>query len=187
MTYTDIAAKLSVSVPTVTLRARRELWVKGDAVDLERLNYTPMQMVETAVRALMRAANQTHDLASSVKAAGMLLDRVMGRVMAEQTTPMLTTDEPPALTMDEEAWLNRFARAAQARPEPEPPQDTAQATPEPPAASEPPARAISAESADSKSAAAADLPRLHVVQAEPSFWDGPGRPASGPTRDPRLN
>ena len=105
MTFVDIAERLGVAVPTVSLRAKRELWTKADAVNLERIDVTPMQMVETAVRALMRAASQTKDLPTAVKAAGMLLDRTMGRVVTE-AKPMLTPEasEPEERTVPMEEW-----------------------------------------------------------------------------------
>ena len=122
MTLTDVAQRLDVAIPTVSIRARRETWVKADVIDPERLNYTPRQLVEVAVRALVRAASQTKDVGAAVKAAGMLLDRAMGRVVVEQTTPLLTPtlpepQEPFPDGMTPEQWLNRFS---QAQPEPEP-------------------------------------------------------------------
>jgi hypothetical protein len=95
-TYTQIAAKLGVSVPSVTLRAKRELWVKGNTLTLERIDFTPMQMVECAVRALMHAASQTKDLPSAVKAADLLLCRVMGRVPSIEARPMMDASIDPA-------------------------------------------------------------------------------------------
>jgi hypothetical protein len=143
---------------------------QGDcAVLVEDL--TPAGIVETAVRTLMRACSQSRDQGLAVKAATALLRYYAPPRPYEQ--PLLQPQEPPALTMDEEQWLNRFS---QARPEPEPPQDTAQATPEPPAASEPPSRAISPPSGDSKLVPDTGLPRLRVVQAEPRFWASPTVP-----------
>ena len=95
LSLSDVAARLDVSVPTVSLRAKRECWVKQDVVQLNRISYTPKQMVEAAIGALMRAVNQTHDHASAIKAAGMLLDRTMGRVASEQTTPLLAPEGMP--------------------------------------------------------------------------------------------
>ena len=167
VTYTDIAARLGVAVPSVTMRAKREFWVKGNILDLARIDVTPMEMVATAVRALMRAAQQSKDLPTAVKAAGMLLDRAMGRVVVEQTTPLLTPalpepQEPFPDGMTPEQWLNRFARDAQT---PDPALPPAEALIASPAASEPPAR-------------------LHIVQAvasvpppaEPKFWASPTVP-----------
>jgi hypothetical protein len=96
LSLSDVAMQLGVAVPTVSLRAKRELWMKGDVVQLERLDtYDPHRATEIAFRALVRAANQTYDMASAVKAAGMILDRTLGKVAAEQTTPLLAPGDVP--------------------------------------------------------------------------------------------
>ena len=177
VSYTDIAAKLGTSIPTVALRARRELWVRRDeVVDLTVINYSPRQLTEIAMRTLVRAALQTKDTASAVKAAGMILDRTMGRVVAEQTKPMLPAD----IENEENQWPEWLRsqrlgyRAGDYAPddgfEPSEAPDPAPPLTQPPID----VPSIAAE-------APAPLPepfRPRLVPAEPRFWAGPGRPAS---------
>ena len=65
-------------------------------VEVERIDHSPEQMVQTAIHALMRAASQTRDIPSSIKAAGMLLDRALGRVVAPAPPQPQAPSEPPA-------------------------------------------------------------------------------------------
>lgn len=122
MSYSEIAAVLNVSVPTVSLRARKELWLKGDVVQLDKINYSPREMVEISIRALVRAANQTYDIASAVKASGMLLDRALGKVAAEQTVPLLppeaSPEEPQEGMLPPPPWLDQSKRLAYQAGEP---------------------------------------------------------------------
>jgi hypothetical protein len=159
LSYSAIAKRLGVSLPSVTLRARRELWVKGRAVSLQRIDFTPTQMIETAVRALMHAASQTKDVPSAIKAADLLLCRVMGRVPSAEAQPMLNTVDLAEFP----AWLEARRLAYQEgvqTPEPAlPPAESAPSSPEP---RQTPSRPI-----------------LHSVPAPaPSqFWDSPTKPA----------
>jgi len=188
VSYTDIAAQLGTSIPTVTLRAKRELWVKQDeVVDVTVINYSPRQLTEIAMRTLVRAALQTKDTASAVKAAGMILERTMGRVVATQSTPML----PPDIDEGQQAWpdwlkARRLAYQEGTMPADdgfEPPADQPQQLPEPSNAPDPlPPTCPASEPAP------APFRPLHLVQPEPPrFYDRPGLPASGPTRDPNRH
>jgi hypothetical protein len=174
VSYTDIAAQLGTSIPTVTLRAKRELWVKqDDVVDVTVINYSPRQLTEIAMRALVRAALQTKDTASAVKAAGLILERTMGRVVATQVTPML----PPDLQNEEQAWPDwlKSRRLAYQEGTLEAPDGTLEAAALPMVA-EPPIEAPSTKADGPSHAGEPFRPRL--VQPEPRFWAGPGRPAS---------
>jgi hypothetical protein len=147
-----------------------------DVVLLQRIDHTPEQCVQAALNALVRACEQPRDPAASVKAAALLLDRFLPHVIpqAPQPAPALPEPQEPFPDgMTPEQWLNRFARGAQTPDPALPPTEALIASPEPDTA---PSRAISAPGADSKSAPGADLPRLHVVQAEPKFWASPTVP-----------
>ena len=41
MTFSQVAERLNVALPTVSIRARRECWAKVVSVDIERTNYAP--------------------------------------------------------------------------------------------------------------------------------------------------
>lgn len=182
MTYSEVAKQLGVAVPTVTLRAKREMWVKSDVIDVQRINYTPRQLAEIAVRTLVRACNQTRDPAAAVKAAGMLLDRTMGRVAAVQEAPMLPPEMPEGTPKPNEwpDWLESRRLAYQeGPPEGDAPAleaATPAATPSPPRLERP---VIAGDR---------PVPLLHAVPPpappHPAFWDGPSRPASGSHREP---
>ena len=169
LTYSAIAVKLGVSVPSVTLRAQRELWVRGNIVDLERIDYSPMQMVEVSIRALMRAAGQTKDLPTAVKAAGMLLDRALGRVVQE-AKPMLAPEEASSKDwpefMDKERLSYRHAPADGQQDGQQDAQETRSALDPPPTPAQP-----------EIASAAPPRPQLHAV-APTTWFDAPSRPAS---------
>ena len=169
LTYSEVASMLNVSVPTVSLRARRELWLKSEVVQLDRVNYSPRELVEMSLRALVRAANQTYDMASAVKAAGMILDRTMGKVAAVQTTPMLPSEAEQA-AQEWPEWLT--ARRLMYQEEGMGEDQPAQALEAPPPAEPtptPPARMGEAAG-----------PHLVAVEPPPPrFWDSPTRPAQG--------
>jgi len=114
---------------------------------------TPGGIAEVAVRALVRAANQTRDLPSAVKAATTLLRYFALPVDPSQALP---DDLPP-----DEPWLDQGARlayqGAQALGAPQP-------LPEP-------------EKAPVASQETPQRPSLRVVEAaEPRFWSSPTRP-----------
>jgi len=66
------------------------------AVEVVRLDDSPEGIVQTAMHTLLRLAQQTRDLPTSLKAAGMLLDRTLGPVQRPQA-PAEPSKEPEAL------------------------------------------------------------------------------------------
>ena len=134
-----------------------------------------------AMLTLVRAMVQTKDPAAAVKAAGMVLDRTMGRVAAEQRGPHAAPRGPPRAR----PTPTRFPRVAVGPPSavsggaarghdpaPEPLPSPAQPRIEAPARPGSPARLpIDADE---------NYRKPNVVQ----MWDGPGRPASGSYREP---
>ena len=146
-----------------------------DVVLLQRIDHTPEQCVQAALNALVRACEQPRDPEPRRKAAALLLNRFLGRVVPQAPqAPAQALPEPqeaPALSMDEEQWLNRFARSARLQTLPYPP----------------------ASRKSSPLSLLQSLPRLRIVQPKPLtpaalFYDSPTQPAVGPYRDPtRLN
>jgi len=177
MTFSEVAAALHVAIPTVSLRARRELWVKSDVVQLDKVSYSPRQLTEIAMRALVRAALQTRDTASAVKAASLILDRTLGRVVAEQTVALLKPDLDAEESAAWPEWLK--ARRLAYQEGALPPDDGFE-----PSEAPDPALPLTQPPIDAPSIAAqapSPIPepfRPRLVQPEPRFWAGPGRPAS---------
>lgn len=135
---------------------------------------TPALIVETACRTLLRAAQQSRDLPSAVKAAAALL-----RYYAPPQVPGQPLDMPEPATVPAEPWLTArrhlyqqamenggFEALAQPAPACEAPSEAL----DPPYPTPPLPERPAAE------------PRLYVVERPPTFYDGPGVPASGPYR-----
>jgi hypothetical protein len=177
MTLTQAAESLDVSLPVVSLRARRECWAKVEVVDLERLSHTPQEVVEAAIHRLMRICTEARDDNVALKAATVLLDRVLGRP-AVQAQPMLTTEGlSPAGAWPE--WLTQRRLAYQENPqEPEPRLQAAEPSVRPVTAfSEPPCYPDTSDPIST--------PLKPVFQVEPQFHDSPTQLWSGdPFRRP---
>lgn len=104
MTAVDVAARLGITSQAVGKHIKKEGWAKYVVADLDHIEYSPRQLAEIAIRSLVRAATQTQDIATAVKASMALLDRTMGRVAAEQAAPLIPPDELEGLPSEDE-WL----------------------------------------------------------------------------------
>ena len=149
--------------------------VTADAptVEVTRLDTSPAGIVRAAVETLLRAAQQTRDLGSAVKAASALL-----RYYAPPPQPL------GALPVGEQEWPEWLTQRRLAYQEGElPPADQPQQLPEPRTAPDPlPPTCPASE------AVPAPFRPLHLVQhAAPTFYDRPGLPAEGSMRDPNRH
>jgi hypothetical protein len=140
----------------------------SEVIEPERMSFTPEQIVQASVRALMRAAEQTRDLGSAVKAATALL-----RFYVQ---PQALIPEPVADTLPTDSWLTArrlayqesgslplepVAEPAQLRQDAPEALDPAQTLPEPPAQP------------------TAPRSPLHLVEPPaPQFWASPTTPAT---------
>jgi predicted transcriptional regulator len=183
MTMAEVAKRLGVSQAAVAKHVKKEGWAKVVVTDIDRVVYSPRQLAEIAIRSLVRAATQTQDPAAAVKAAMALLDRTMGRVVAEQTMPLI----PPDIDAESQQWPEwlkarrlAYQEGAQADDGFEPPADQPQQALEPSNEPAPPQPTCPPPETPT-----APFRPLHLVQhAAPAFYDRPDLPASGPTRDP---
>jgi hypothetical protein len=112
-----------------------------------------------------------------------LLDRTMGRIVAEQTVPLI----PPDIEAEVNQWPEWLKARRLAYQEGTMPADDGfdqpQRLPEPSIEADPlPPTCPPAESVP------APFRPLHLVQPEaPRFYDRPGLPAEGATRDPNRH
>jgi len=194
MTQVDVAVRLGITSQAVGKHIRQEGWTKYVVADVDHIAYSPRQLTEIAIRSLVRICTQTQDHVAAARAAATLLERTMGRVTAEQTTPLLKPDLDAEESAAWPEWLKarRFAyQEAGALPDSfeDPPISSVgvPAAPDSKMDEEPPfARSSIAAEAPSP------LPepfRPRIVPSEPPvrFWDRPTLPAEGAARDPNRH
>jgi hypothetical protein len=147
--------------------------VDAPTVEVTRLDTSPAGIVRAAVETLLRAAQQTRDLPSAVKAASALL-----RYYAPPPQPL------GVLPVGEQEWPAWLTQRRLAYQEGElPPADLPQLSQEPSNSPEP----VPPTCPPAQSPPASFRP-LHLVQPEPSrFYDRPGLPAEGSMRDPNRH
>lgn len=76
----------------------------GDVVELTRLDSSPAGIVRTAVETLLRAAQQSRDLPSAVKAAAALLRYYAPPVAPQQALPKPEDAWPEWMTAERHAY-----------------------------------------------------------------------------------
>ena len=91
VTITDVANSLGVSIPTVSIRRKREMWVRLDHVDIGDVGVDPLVVAQQAIQRLQRLMLESKDENIVLKAARELLDRTMGK---PQPAPELPPGAP---------------------------------------------------------------------------------------------
>jgi len=204
MTLTEVAARLNVSIPVVSVRAKRELWTKVATPIGAIATFTPEQLAQIALGRLVKIAMESKDENAAARASIAILDRTLG-VPAQAKEPLAAPAEDVE-AQEWPEWLTARRHLYQQAMENggfqalEPPAQVALSSQEPLQAPDPPhalperAQALPASQAELARAikpsperapidADANYRPLRLVEPPtPSFYDGPSTPASGPYR-----
>ncbi len=128
------------------------------------LDNSPEAMVRVGISTLLRIAQQQRDIPSALKAAALLLDRALGKVVA----PVLPPAPPPTLPDGSQDWPEWLTAQRHGYKLPQEGQ------------SQPNGDALGA--AQAPSSTQTSHPPEKTLPAEPvqppQFWDGPSKPAN---------
>ncbi|MDM0082342.1 hypothetical protein QTI17_17250 [Variovorax sp. J31P179] len=164
---TEVAARLGVSIPVVSTRARKELWTKVVTPIGTISTFTPEQLAQIALGRLVKIALESKDDNAASRASIAILDRTLGSP-AQAKEPLTT---PPEDITPEQwpEWLTarRLAYQEGGRIAPDITQES-ESSPEPPL---PPAEPPIAPPARPRE------PLRVVPPPAPRFWDSIHTPA----------
>ena len=90
---TEVAARLGVAIPTVSNRARKELWTKVATPVGIISTFTPEQLAQIALGRLVKIAMESKDDNAAARAAVAILDRTLGSP-AQAKEPLAVPETP---------------------------------------------------------------------------------------------